>query len=201
MLTTATFVIALAAAAIDLPLTGDPVSGPVLSDLAKVPGVGRIEPKGAILRLDVSPGAEVRLRDLTEALKRNTSRTTIDQDKLAITSQTIFELNAGQCFFCAEKPLGDTLTRKPFVRQWSVVDYVAKGRLRFRVNTSAAADLGTLGSDGIEDVVFTDRYEGVNGVDLYWPTGGVAWRPTETAARQEATASRKPLMIFPTAGT
>ena len=121
---------------------------------------------------------------------------------MTIGARTIFQLNAGVCFFCAEGPLGQTLARRPFVSDWSVVDYHVKGRLRFRIEADDKTTIGALGgTDAFEDVILTDRYDGMGAPDLYWPTGGVEWRPDEAAARAEATRSRKPLMIFPTAGT
>ena len=55
--------------------------------------------------------------------------------------------------------------------------------------------------DAFEDLVFTARYDGEGPLDLYWRTGGIAWRPDDESARREAAESKKPLMIFPTAGT
>ena len=45
------------------------------------------------------------------------------------------------------------------------------------------------------------RYDGIDRVQHDWPTGGIAWRQDEEEARREALESRKPLLIFPTAGT
>jgi hypothetical protein len=111
-------------------------------------------------------------------------------------------MNAGVCFFCAEGPLGQTLARRSFVSDWSVVDYYAKGRLRFRINADGKATIGALGGTGaFEDIIITDRYEGLGAPNLYWATGGVEWRVNEAVARQEASRSQKPLILFPTAGT
>ena len=73
--------------------------------------------------------------------------------------------------------------------------------MRFRVEPKGPLTFGSLEGDSFEDVVFTHRYSNAGWVNLYWPTGGIAWRADEKAARREATESKKPLMIFPTAGT
>jgi hypothetical protein len=195
------FVVALGTTTLQIPLKGDPPPPAAMAALNAATGVERVKVTGAALALDVAADGEVRLGDLSRALGRVTTRTTIDAGRLAIGPHTIFEINAGQCFFCAEAPLASTLSRMKFVRKWTVVDYATKGRLRFRVEPVGEVLLSALGGDAFEDILFTGRYDETERVNLYWPTGGVAWRPNEQAARREATISRKPLMIFPTAGT
>jgi hypothetical protein len=193
--------VALGTASVQIPLSGDPLPPSVTDGLTSVRGVARVEASGDALALEIAPDSAVRLRDLSRALARYTSKTRIDTDRLLIGRHTILEINAGRCFFCAEGPLGATLARMRFVKTWTVVDYVTKGRLRFRLEPHGEVPLSLLGGDTFEDILFTARYDEVERLDLYWPTGGVAWRPNEKTARSEATASRKPLLIFPTAGT
>ena len=193
--------VALGSASVQIPLSGDPLPPSVTDGLRLVPGVVRVDASGDGLTLEVAPDSEVRLRTLERALARLTSKTRIDSDRLLIGPQTILELNAGRCYFCAETPLGATLARMQFVKNWTVVDYVTKGRLRFRIEPQGEVPLRLMGGDTFEDIVFTARYDGHERVNLYWPGAGIAWRANEAVARSEATASRKPLMIFPTAGT
>ena len=195
------FVLALGSASFEIPLSGNPLPPAAVEGLASVRGVERIDVSGTSLSLNVAPDHEVRLRDLARAIERFTDKTTVDTDRLPIGPHTIFEINAGQCFFCAEAPLGATLARMKFLKKWTVVDYATKGRLRFRVEAEGQVPLSAIGGDTFEDILFTARYDATERLDLYWPTGGIAWRADERTARDEATASRKPLMIFPTAGT
>jgi hypothetical protein len=190
---------ALGTATIQVPVTGT-VSPQAVTDLKAVPGIEEVATAPGGLTLTVADGREVRLRALERVLERHKAGA-VATDRLAITPQTIFEINAGQCFFCAEEPLKLTLDRKTFIASWSVVDYHTKGRLRFRVEPKQPTELKVLGGDTFEDIVFTARYDGQPPLDLFWPTGGVLWRKDEATARAEATKSKKPLMIFPTAGT
>ncbi len=184
-----------------VPLAGNPPGAAAVSEIRRLPGVVGVETAEPGLRLQVARDQEVRLREIARVLAERAPGTSVDRDRLAIDAHTIFELDAGVCFFCAEKPLGQTLARKSFIERWSVVDYAPKGRLRFRVEPRNAASLAALGGDTFEDIILTARYDGRGVPDLYWPTGGVLWRKDQAAARREATASKKPLMIFPTAGT
>ncbi len=185
-----------------VPFTGTAPSAEALAAIEQLPGIASVALDGDALRLEVESGAEVSIRDLSGALARHAPDTRIDRDGLRIAAHTIIQLNAGVCFFCAEGPLGQTLARRPFVADWSVVDYQTKGRLLFRIEATGGATIGQLGgTDAFEDIVLTDRYDGLGPPDLYWATGGVEWRADEATARREATRSRKPLMIFPTAST
>ncbi len=94
-----------------------------------------------------------------------------------------------------------TLACRSFVKSWSVVDYRERGRLRFRIEPVVEVLAAAMDVESFEDVILTSRYDGRGAPDLYWPTGGVAWRVDETSARHEAAISKKPLMLFPTAGT
>jgi len=147
------------------------------------------------LRITIDETSELRLTEIERLL-----RAPVDRSRLPLNRKTIFEIEAGQCFFCAEGPLGKRLDARAFVKRWSVVDYAPKGRLRFRIEPDREVSLDALGLS-VEDVVLTARYEGIERVDLYWPTGGISWRANERSAREEAARSKKPLMIFPTAGT
>ncbi len=187
-----------------VPFTGAAPSAEALTAIERLPGIASValDDDNDALSIEVVSGAEVSIRDLSGALAEHAPDTQIDRDGIRISTHTIIQLNAGVCFFCAEEPLGQTLARRPFVADWSVVDYRAKGRLRFRLETTGGATIGKLGgTDAFEDVVLTDRYDGLGAPDLYWTTGGVEWRADEASARREATRSRKPLIIFPTAGT
>lgn len=196
------FVTALSTASVEVPLAGPPPPADALTALEALPGVSRIVVEPGALRVEVLPDGEVRVSEIARVLSEHAPGTRPDRDRLVIGPHTIFEMNAGVCFFCAEKPLGQALMRRPFVRDWSVVDYWTRGRMRFRVETREAAPVEALGGgELLEDVILTARYVGRGEPDLYWPTGGVEWRPDEAAARREATASRRPLLIFPTAGT
>ena len=183
-------------ATIEVPLTGAPVTAVALDELRRLPGVTSIVTDGRSLTVEVAEDAEVRIRDIADVLADHAPQTEVDLDRLGISRHTIFELNAGVCFFCAEQPLGQTLARRAFVEDWSVVDYQARIEPNEDVRVEA---LG--GTETFEDIVLTARYDGAGAPDLYWPTGSVEWRLDEATARQEATASKKPLMIFPTAGT
>jgi len=188
--------------AIELLITGAPLDDHVLAAIEQMPGIAAASFDGNELSVKVTPGAEVSVRDVAAVLAAHAPGAHLERDGVAIGAHTIFQMNAGVCFFCAEEPLGQTLARRPFVSDWSVVDYRAKGRLRFRIDADGEATIGDLGgTDAFEDVVLTDRYDGLEALDLYWATGGVEWRSDEATARQEATRSRKPLMLFPTAGT
>ena len=185
-----------------VPLSGAAPDAEALAAVEHLPGVASVALGGDSLSIGIVSGAEVSLRELSSTLAAHAPGTGIERDGLRIDAHTIIQLNAGVCFFCAEEPLGQTLARRPFVADWSVVDYRAKGRLRFRIEATDGATIGDLGgTDAFEDIVLTDRYDGLGAPDLYWPTGGVEWRADEATARREATRSLKPLMIFPTAGT
>ena len=187
-----------------VPLTGAAPDAEVLTAIEWLPGIASVALDGDndALSIEVVSGAEVSIRDLSGALAQHAPDTQIARDGIRISTHTIIQLNAGVCFFCAEEPLGQALARRPFVVDWSVVDYRAKGRLRFRLEAMGGATIGKLGgTDAFEDIVLTDRYDGLGAPDLYWATGGVEWRADEATARREATRSRKPLVIFPTAGT
>lgn len=199
-MTAAWFALALVSGVIELPFSGAPLEPSRLELVSRIPGVARAETGAGALRIELAQGAELRLSTLRKAL--GTRETAIDRRRLPLGPHTIFEMDAGQCFFCAERPLGKRLSRRPVVRRWTVVDYAARGRLRFRIEPRTAdATLGALGRLPVEDILFTTRYEGVERVELYWPSGGIRWRESEKAARREASDSAKPLLIFPTAGT
>ena len=187
-----------------VPFTGAVPSAEALTAIERLPGVAAVALDGDndALSIEAVSGSEFSIHDLSGALAEHAPDTQIDRDGISIAAHTVIQLNAGVCFFCAEEPLGQTLARRPFVVDWSVVDYRAKGRLRFRLETTGGATIGQLGgTDAFEDIVLTDRYDGLGAPDLYWATGGVEWRADEATARREATRSRKPLVIFPTAGT
>ncbi len=187
-----------------VPFTGTAPSAEALTAIERLPGIASValDSDNDALSIEVVSGAAVSIRDLSGALAEHAPDTRIDRDRIRIAAHTIIQLNAGVCFFCAEGPLGQTLARRPFVVDWSVVDYRTKGRLLFRIEATGGATIGQLGgTDAFEDIVLTDRYDGLGPPDLYWATGGVEWRADEATARREATRSRKPLMIFPTAGT
>lgn len=191
-------VLLLASSVIELPLAAGPSNPALPARLSGIPGVERAEIGSRALRLELAPGAELRLSELSKAAQGSK----IDRRRLPVGPMTVFEIDAGQCFFCAEGPLSKRLSQKRAVGRFWVVDYVAHGRLRFRIEPrSPGAILADLGRLPVEDIVFTDRYQGVERVELYWATGGILWRESEEAARREAARSRKPLMIFPTAGT
>lgn len=191
-------VLLLASSVIELPLAAGPPDPALPAQLSGVPGVERVEIGSRTLRLELAPGAELRLSELETAA----GESKIDRGRLPVGPMTVFEIDAGQCFFCAEGPLSKRLSQKSAVQRFWIVDYLAHGRLRFRIEPrSPSATLADLGRLPVEDIVFTDRYQGIERVDLYWPTGGILWRESEPTARREATRSRKPLMIFPTAGT
>jgi hypothetical protein len=201
MIATGLLALSVATGAFEVPLSGTPLDPSRIAVLQSVAGVEHLEAARGRLELMVRDNAEVRLRDLEAALAAHAPGTTVDRNRLPVTRDTIFELNAGQCFFCAEKPIGRTLSHLPYVADWAVVDYVTKGRMRFRVEPKGPLTFQTLEADPFEDVIFTHRYSNSGWVNLYWPTGGIAWRADEASARREATATKKPLMIFPTAGT
>ena len=185
-----------------VPFTGAAPDAEALTAIERLPGIASVALDGDTLSIEVVSGAEVSIRDLSGALAEYAPDTRIDRDRIRIAAHTIIQLNAGVCFFCAEGPLGQTLARRPFVVDWSVVDYRTKGRLLFRIEATGDATIGQLGgTDAFEDIVLTDRYDGLGPPDLYWATGGVEWRADEATARREATRSRKALLIFPTAGT
>jgi len=200
-MTLTTLFLVAATATFELPVTGGSLDAATIQGLRSIPGVARVEQAGTTLRFEQGAGLDVRLRDLEAVLQRAKPARTVDRSLIAVTPQTIFEVNAGQCFFCAEKPIGMSLERSGSVKTWRVVDYATKGRMRFRIETNAPTTIGSLGMDAFEDLVFTTRYDGAGPLDLYWRTGGIAWRRDDESARREATESRKPLMIFPTAGT
>ncbi len=195
--------LASAGTSIDVPLTGEPLAPSALAALDALPGVDTVIVDGHRLELTVLADAEVSLREVEALVERHSSGTRVDTGQLLIGAHTIFQLDAGVCFRCAEEPIGQTLARRPFVRDWTVVDYQARGRLRFRVEpTDDELRAEAMDVESFEDVILTGRYDGLGAPDLYWSTGGgVAWRPDEQTARREATSSKKPLMIFPTAGT
>ena len=179
-------------------MTGEPPTAAAMDDMKRLPGVTAVHVDEVTLTVDVAADAEVRVRDIASVLAEHSPQTSVDRDRLMISPHTIFEINAGVCFFCAEAPIDQTLGRRPFVQDWSVVDYRALGRMRFRIEPKTDFVLEELGgTDAFEDLILTSRYDGQGPPDLYWPTGGVEWRADEPTARREATASRKPLMIFP----
>ena len=187
---------------VELPITGAPLSDEALTAIEQLPGVRAAALDREVLSLEVAPDSEVSVSDVVAVLSEYAPNSRLERDGVTIGAHTIFQMNAGVCFFCAEGPLGQTLARRSFVSDWSVVDYYAKGRLRFRINADGKATIGALGGTGaFEDIIITDRYEGLGAPNLYWPTGGVKWRANEATARQEASHSQKPLILFPTAGT
>jgi hypothetical protein len=187
---------------VELPITGAPLSDEALTAIEQLPGVRAATLDREVLSLEVAPDSEVSVSDVVAVLSEYAPNSRLERDGVTIGAHTIFQMNAGVCFFCAEGPLGQTLARRSFVSDWSVVDYYAKGRLRFRINADGKATIGALGGTGaFEDIIITDRYEGLGAPNLYWPTGGVEWRANEATARQEASHSQKPLILFPTAGT
>ena len=187
---------------VELPISGAPLSDEALAAIEQLPGVRAAALDRDVLSLEVAPDSEVSVSDVVAVLTEHAPDSNLERDGVTIGAHTIFQMNAGVCFFCAEGPLGQTLARRSFVSDWSVVDYYAKGRLRFRINADGKATIGALGGTGaFEDIIITDRYEGLSAVNLYWATGGVEWRVNEAVARQEASRSQKPLILFPTAGT
>ena len=150
-----------------VPFTGAAPDAEVLTAIERLPGIASVALDGNALSIEVVSGAEVSIRDLSGALAEHAPNTQIARDGIRISTHTIIQLNAGVCFFCAEEPLGQTLARRPFVVDWSVVDYRAKGRLRFRLETTGGATIGKLGgTDAFEDIVLTDRYDGLGAPDL-----------------------------------
>ena len=187
---------------VELPITGALLSDEALTAIEQLPGVRAATLDREVLSLEVAPDSEVSVSDVVAVLSEYAPNSRLERDGVTIGAHTIFQMNAGVCFFCAEGPLGQTLARRSFVSDWSVVDYYAKGRLRFRINADGKATIGALGGTGaFEDIIITDRYEGLGAPNLYWATGGVEWRVNEAVARQEASRSQKPLILFPTAGT
>lgn len=187
---------------VELPITGAPLSDEALTAIEQLPGVRAAALVREVLSLEVAPDSEVSVSDVVAVLSEYAPNSRLERDGVTIGAHTIFQMNAGVCFFCAEGPLGQTLARRSFVSDWSVVDYYAKGRLRFRINADGKATIGALGgTSAFEDIIITDRYEGLGAPNLYWATGGVEWRANEATARQEASHSQKPLILFPTAGT
>ena len=186
----------------EVPLRGAAISEEALEALNRLPGVTASNIDGKSISVDVADNAELRVSDINQVLAVHSPDTRVDRDRLIISPHTIFQLNAGVCFFCAEQPLGQTLDRRPFVKTWSVVDYWQLGRLLFRIEPNRVVRIEELGrTNAFEDIVLTNQFDDRGAPDLYWSTGGVEWRKDEQAARHEATASKKPLMIFPTAGT
>ena len=187
---------------VELPIAGVPLSDEALAAIEQLPGVRAAALDREVLSLEVAPDSEVSVSDIVAVLTEHAPGSRLERDGVTIGAHTIFQMNAGVCFFCAEGPLGQTLARRSFVSDWSVVDYYAKGRLRFRIDADGKATIGALGGTGaFEAIIITDRYEGLGAPNLYWATGGVAWRANEAIARQEASRSQKPLILFPTAGT
>ena len=191
----------LATIVFDIPLLGSPLTPPILDELRELEGIATLQADGPALHLEIEPRSMVRLSVLSETIRRHTVKTEIDYDGIPLGAHTIFEMNAGQCFNCSEGPLKQRLSRKGWIDRWSVVDYAAKGRLRFRITPRGEARLAALGRLPFEDILFTDRYDTTERVDLDWPTGSVEWRESEEEARWESSRSLKPLLIFPTAGT
>ena len=191
----------LASVLFEIPLLGAPLTPPILDELDDLKGVAAIQEEDGALRLKVPSGEVVRLSAISDTIRRHTVKTEIDYDGVRIGGHTIFEMDAGQCFNCSEGPLGKRLSRKDWVEGWSVVDYAARGRLRFRITPRDEARLAALGRLPFEDILFTDRYDGIERVNLDWPTGSIHWRANEAEARWESSRSLKPLLFFPTAGT
>ena len=194
-------VLLAAALAIEIPLLGAPLAPDVVQELNLLPGVERIEVEDDLLHLTVVPGRAVRYADIIRTIRSHTVATELDVDRIPLGRQTIFQMNAGQCFHCASAPLAKRLERKPWLDTWSVVGYAPKGRMHFRIEPKEPTTLDALGRLPFEDVLFTDQYDAIEEVQYDWPTGGVHWKATEEAARQEAARLKKPLMLFPTAGT
>ena len=191
----------LAAIVFDLPLLGSPLTSPILDELKNLNGVAAIQADSGALHLEVEAHGLVRLSAISGTIRRHTVKTEIDYDRVPLGAHTIFEMDAGQCFNCSEGPLKQRLSRKDWVNRWSVVDYAAKGRLRFRITPRGDAQLAALGRLPFEDILFTARYDTTERVSLDWPTGSVHWRSSEEEARWESSRSLKPLLVFPTAGT
>ena len=194
-------VLLAAALAIEIPLLGAPLAPDVVQELNLLPGVERIEVEGDLLRLAVVPGRAVRYADIIRTIRSQTVATELDVDQIPLGRQTIFQMDAGQCFHCASAPLKKRLERKPWLDTWSVVGYAPKGRMHFRIEPKEPTTLDALGRLPFEDVLFTDQYDAIEEVQYDWPTGGVHWKATEEEARKEAARLKKPLMLFPTAGT
>ncbi len=191
----------LATIVFDIPLLGSPLTPPILDELRELEGIATLRADGPALRLEIEPRSVVRLSALSETIRRHTLKTEIDYDGIPLGGHTIFEMDAGQCFNCSEGPLKQRLSRKDWIDRWSVVDYAAKGRLRFRITPRGEARLAALGRLPFEDILFTDRYDTTERANLDWPTGSVQWRESEEEARWESSRPLKPLLIFPTAGT
>jgi hypothetical protein len=171
-----------------VPLRGAVISEEALEALNRLPGINASNIDGKSISVDVADNAELRVSDINQVLAVHSPDTTVDRDRLIISPHTIFQLK--------------TLDRRPFVKTWSVVDYWQLGRLLFRIEPNRVVRVEELGrTNAFEDIVLTNQFDDRGAPDLYWPTGGVEWRKDEQAARHEATASKKPLMIFPTAGT
>ena len=191
----------LAAIVFEIPLLGSPLTPPVLDDLKTLEGVAAIQAANGALHLEVESKSVVRLSAISETIRHHTVKTEIDYDSVPLGVHTIFEMDAGRCFNCSEGPLKQRLSRKDWIDRWSVVDYAAKGRMRFRITPRDDTRLGALGRLPFEDILFTDRYDTTERVSLDWPTGAVHWRRSEEEARWESSRSLKPLLMFPTAGT
>jgi hypothetical protein len=193
--------LAAAAAVFDVPLLGAPPTEAVIEELGRLPGVVSLRRNGDGLRFEMEPRALLRLQQVKEAIRRHTVKTEVDYDRIPLTRRSVFQLDAGQCFNCTEGPLRQRLDRREWVSSWSVVDFAARGRMRIRIEPNRPTTLSELGPLPFEDLLLTDRYDAVDQAELYWRTGGIAWRPSEEVARREARETKKPLFIFPTAGT
>jgi hypothetical protein len=190
-----------AALAVEIPLLGEALAPEVVQELSLLPGADGVEGGDGLLRFQVAPGKVVRYSDVARILRDHTVATEIDVDRIALGRNSVFQMDAGQCFECASSPLGKRLERKAWVDRWAVVGYAPKGRMLFRIEPKEPTTLDALGRLPFEDILFTDEYDAVEEVSLDWPAGGVHWKATEEEAREEAARFKKPLLFFPTAGT
>ena len=186
---------------VELPVIGAPLEPEVAEHLRALPNVASAEVGDSAFRLTLVPGRELSYNDVVRTLREHTVATEIDADRIPLGRHTIFQVDAGQCFHCTEQPMRTRLSRKEWIERWAVVGYAPQGRMHFRVEPKRPTPLEALGAMPYEDILFTDRYDGVDEAFHDWPTGGVAWRASEEEARKDATASKKPLFFFPTAGT
>ena len=163
----------------EVPLQGATISEEALEALNRLPGVTASNIDGKSISVDVADNVELRISDINQVLAVHSPDTRVNRDRLIISPHTIFQLNAGVCFFCAEQPLGQTLDRRPFVKTWSVVDYWQLGRLLFRIEPNRVVRVEELGrTSAFEDIVLTNQFDDRGAPDLYWPTGGVEWQRT-----------------------
>ena len=172
-------VLLAAALAIEIPLLGAPLAPDVVQELNLLPGVERIEVEGDLLRLAVVPGRAVRYADIIRTIRSQTVATELDVDQIPLGRQTIFQMDAGQCFHCASAPLKKRLERKPWLDTWSVVGYAPKGRMHFRIEPKEPTTLDALGR------AFPSR-------TCCSPTNTMPSRKFNTTGRPEACTGRPP---------